>query len=91
MKHNTLRSRQLNPCDDLFWKSRGFKERPYNWKDIWEAERIRREHTRKSNLNNPNNQLYWINKGFAERPFNWQQLFFERDSNSDDDDDYYYY
>ncbi|XP_023023980.1 uncharacterized protein isoform X2 [Leptinotarsa decemlineata] len=32
----TLRSRQLNPCDHLFWRSRGYAERPDNWEDILE-------------------------------------------------------
>ncbi|CAH1374838.1 unnamed protein product [Tenebrio molitor] len=35
MNHN-LRSRQLNPCDHLFWKCRGYPERPNNWEEILE-------------------------------------------------------
>ncbi|KAB0796252.1 hypothetical protein PPYR_10313 [Photinus pyralis] len=30
-KQNLHRSRQLNPCDILYWKSRGFSERPHDW------------------------------------------------------------
>ncbi|EFA09686.1 uncharacterized protein LOC103314316 [Tribolium castaneum] len=32
MSH-TLRSRQLNPCDPLFWKSRGYPGRPVDWRE----------------------------------------------------------
>ncbi|KAJ3643049.1 hypothetical protein Zmor_025787 [Zophobas morio] len=31
--NHTLRSRQLNPCDELYWKSRGWPQRPYNWRE----------------------------------------------------------
>ena len=34
-----LRSRQLNPCDKLYWLSRGYPDRPDNWKDlVYETE-----------------------------------------------------
>ncbi|KAJ8948146.1 hypothetical protein NQ318_009233 [Aromia moschata] len=32
----TIRSRQLNPKDPLFWKSRGYQERPLDWQDLLE-------------------------------------------------------
>lgn len=28
------RSRQLDPENNAFWKSRGFEERPENWEEI---------------------------------------------------------
>ena len=26
-------SKQLNPCDDAYWQSRGYDERPDDWED----------------------------------------------------------
>ncbi|KAF7286136.1 hypothetical protein GWI33_007385 [Rhynchophorus ferrugineus] len=33
-----LRSRQLNPCDELYWKCRGYPDRPSNWKELLEEK-----------------------------------------------------
>ncbi|KAJ3643050.1 hypothetical protein Zmor_025788 [Zophobas morio] len=35
--NNSLRSPETNPCDDLFWKSRGYPEKPRNWQQLLEA------------------------------------------------------
>ena len=32
------RSIKLNPTNDLYWKSRGYDERPENWKQIIETK-----------------------------------------------------
>lgn len=32
-KQHPLRDRQLNPYDDLFWKSRGWPARPTDWRE----------------------------------------------------------
>ena len=32
-KQHPLRARQLNPSDDLFWKSRGWPARPTDWRE----------------------------------------------------------
>ena len=32
-KQHPLRDRQLNPSDDLFWKSRGWPARPSDWRE----------------------------------------------------------
>lgn len=32
-EQHALRARQLNPHDELFWKSRGWKSRPSDWRE----------------------------------------------------------
>ncbi|XP_076250092.1 uncharacterized protein LOC143189960 isoform X2 [Rhynchophorus ferrugineus] len=42
-QQKALRSRQLNPCDPLYWKSRGYPDRPINWKELLEENRNKEE------------------------------------------------
>jgi hypothetical protein len=34
-------SRQLNPEDDTYWKSRGYSQKPANWVAILASERLK--------------------------------------------------
>ncbi|RZC42070.1 uncharacterized protein BDFB_001722 [Asbolus verrucosus] len=86
--NHSLRSRQLNPCDHLFWKSRGYPERPQNWKQsesysedeystdndesCSEDSNFDEENRLKSLQNNPNNDEYWRIRGWPRRPNDWR-------------------
>lgn len=70
------RSRQLNPNNDAYWRSRGYDERPTNWEyGIYDYSKD--ELDNHSNQLNPNNDAYWQSRGYDERPDDW------------DDDSYY--
>ncbi|XP_063926285.1 uncharacterized protein LOC135139857 isoform X2 [Zophobas morio] len=78
--NNSLRSPETNPCDDLFWKSRGYPEKPRNWQQLLEAMDYQTDESDQSDSeyeehlqNNENNKdQFWGSRGRSERACDWR-------------------
>jgi hypothetical protein len=56
------RSRQLNPNNDEYWRSRGYDEKPTDW-EYRTYDYSKDERDNRSNQLNPNNDSYWKSRG----------------------------
>ncbi len=79
---------QLNPNNDVYWRSRGDDERPYDWESAYDQDDRSPSHDdldNHANQMNPNNEAYWESRGYDGRPEDWEAAYDRDDSPSQAD------